>query len=347
MREPAAGTVVMHDNITQSKQTELRLDDERTLLGTLLATIPDLVWLKDPTGVYLTCNAQFEALFGARQADIIGKTDHDFVPAAQAEEYLRGDRQAMDAARPCLFEEWITYASDGRRALVETTRTPMLDGRGVLVGVLGVARDITERHNMQQQVQQLALFDPLTHLANRRLLGDRLGQAIATCRRVGGGLAVMFIDLDNFKPINDTHGHRAGDLLLVEVARRLKASVRETDTVARFGGDEFVVMVGRLDADAGKGRVQAANVAKKLREALAVPFELSVGEAGQAPTRVIHRCTASFGVAMLTGVEARAEDLLRWADMAMYKAKGAGRNRVHFFARPTEAPMERRTEPPT
>jgi PAS domain S-box-containing protein len=238
MREPSAGTVVMHDNITQSKRTEMRLDDERTLLGTLLATIPDLVWLKDPNGVYLTCNAQFEALFGARQADIVGRTDRDFVSPAQAEEYLRGDRHAMQAGKPCLFEEWITYARDGRRALVETTRTPMLDGRGALVGVLGVARDITERHIMQQQVQQLALFDPLTHLANRRLLGDRLGQAIASCKRAGGGLAVMFIDLDNFKPINDTHGHKAGDLLLLEVARRLKGSVRETDTVARFGGQE-------------------------------------------------------------------------------------------------------------
>jgi len=324
----------MHDDITRSKRIEMRLEDERTLLGTLLATIPDLVWLKDPHGVYLTCNAQFEALFGASRAQIIGRTDHDFVPAAQAEAYLRGDREAMQSALPCLYEEWVTYPGDGRRALVETTRTPMRDGRGALIGVLGVARDITERHQMQLQVQQLALYDPLTHLANRRLLGDRLGQAIATCRREGSGLAVMFIDLDNFKPVNDNHGHEAGDLLLVEVARRLKASVRETDTVARFGGDEFVVMVSRLNVDPATARVHATRIAEKLRDALAVPFELSIDAPDRSAATVQHRCTASFGVAMLAGPQTRAEDLLRQADMAMYDAKGAGRNRVQFFAGP-------------
>jgi diguanylate cyclase (GGDEF)-like protein/PAS domain S-box-containing protein len=331
LREPCEGTVVMHENITRSKLAEQRLDYERTQLRTLLETIPDLVWLKDAEGHYLTCNAQFERLFGARQADIVGKTDYDFLPAAQADEFRRRDAAAAAAPRPQVNEEWLVYASDGHEALVETTKTAMRDASGTLIGVLGVARDITDRHRMQQQVQQLALSDTLTGLANRRLLGDRVKHAVQASRRSGHTAALMFIDLDKFKALNDAHGHDVGDQVLVEVARRLKSGVREVDTVARFGGDEFVVLLGELDKDPAQAREQAGVLARKILAALALPYVLDIGRDGEKVGTIEHHCTASIGVGLHNGPDTNADELFKRADLAMYQAKLAGRDVVRFF----------------
>jgi diguanylate cyclase (GGDEF)-like protein len=197
--------------------------------------------------------------------------------------------------------------------------------------VLGVARDITDRHRMQQQVQQLALSDTLTGLANRRLLGDRLKQALNASKRSGQSAAVMFIDLDQFKVLNDKLGHDAGDQLLIEVARRLKTSLREADTVARFGGDEFVVLLGDLDRNPAAARAHAALLAEKLLTALAQPYELELGSDGEPQATVQHRCTASIGVAVFTGQATSADEVFKSADLAMYQAKVAGRNAIRFF----------------
>ena len=132
--------------------------------------------------------------------------------------------------------------------------------------------DITERKQMEDQVHQLAFYDTLTHLPNRRLLDDRLSQTMAASKRSACYGALMFLDLDNFKPLNDMHGHVVGDLLLIEAADRLEACVREMDTVARFGGDEFVVMISDLDADKSRIDAQARLIAEKIRVALSDPI---------------------------------------------------------------------------
>jgi diguanylate cyclase (GGDEF)-like protein len=142
----------------------------------------------------------------------------------------------------------------------------------------------------------------------------------------------MFLDLDNFKQLNDTHGHVAGDLLLVEVASRLKQCVREVDTLARFGGDEFVVVLSELDTDKTESAMQAAAVAEKIRVAVSLPYYLTIKHPGHSDIEVEHFCTASIGVALFAGQEATEDDLLKWADTAMYQAKAAGRNVVRFFA---------------
>jgi len=141
----------------------------------------------------------------------------------------------------------------------------------------------------------------------------------------------MFLDLDNFKPLNDTHGHSVGDLLLMEVARRIAHCVREMDTVARFGGDEFVVVLSELDEDKAESVSQAANVAEKIRTTLAEPYVLKIQPEGKAETTVDHHCTSSTGVVLLVNHEDSAEDILKWADMAMYQAKEAGRNQIRFY----------------
>ncbi len=201
---------------------------------------------------------------------------------------------------------------------------------GIQVSVVGV--DITARKRLEDQVRQLAFQDPLTKLPNRRLLTDRLGQTMAAAKRSGRYAALMFLDLDNFKPLNDAMGHDVGDLLLIEVAARLKNCVREMDTVGRLGGDEFVVLLSDLDTDKVESTLQAQAVAEKVRLALAAPYLLQVKQAGRADASVEHHCTASIGVVVFFNQEASQHDILKWADAAMYQAKEQGRNTVRFHA---------------
>ncbi len=193
---------------------------------------------------------------------------------------------------------------------------------GTLTNYVGSFFDITERKKAEEDINRLAFFDHLTGLPNRRLLLDRLQHALATGARSGRHGAIMFIDLDNFKVINDTKGHNCGDLLLVEMARRLQSCVREGDTVARLGGDEFVVILEDMGSQAEQAAVQAEEVGEKIRAVIDRPCLVKECE---------FHTTASIGISLFIGRETTAETLLKNADIAMYQAKGAGRNIVRFF----------------
>ncbi len=182
--------------------------------------------------------------------------------------------------------------------------------------------DISERKAAEAEIEQLAFYDPLTGLPNRRLLLDQLRHAVAACRRSHRQGALLFLDLDNFKSINDTLGHDKGDLLLAEVARRLAGSVRESDIVARLGGDEFVVMLDQLDADLAVAAREVEAVSRKLLAVLRQPYELE---------GVSHYSSASIGVALFGEDSATVEDLLKRADLALHQAKSDGRDAVRFF----------------
>ncbi|MDP2827524.1 MAG: EAL domain-containing protein [Sulfuricellaceae bacterium] len=296
-----------------------RSERERAFLRKLNDTIPDLIWLKDPQGIYLACNPPFERLYGAKEAEIIGKNDYDFVDHELADFFRENDRVAAAAGKPSTNEEWLTFAADGYHGLFETTKVPMLAADGQLIGVLGIAHDITERKAAEERIYQLAHHDPLTGLINRFSLQERLKQALLSVQREGKQLAVMFIDQDHFKDINDTLGHHVGDSLLVEIASRLRACVRESDIVARLGGDEFVVVL----TDVGAG-IDAAPVARKILEALGQLYTIN--------GKVLHS-SASMGISISPNDGDEVETLMKHADTAMYHAKGNGRNNYQFFTK--------------
>ena len=194
------------------------------------------------------------------------------------------------------------------------------------------------RSQHERSLLSLSQHDALTGLANRRRMEDRLSNALTSSRRTGQCGAIVFLDLDNFKPLNDAHGHAAGDFLLQEVGRRLIACVRESDEVARFGGDEFVVMLTNLGVDPAEARTNALRIAEKIRARLAEPYEVPITSAVTDEQVVEHRCSASLGLALFTKLPVSHEVLLKQADSAMYRAKDAGRNTVVLHAETITSP---------
>jgi diguanylate cyclase (GGDEF)-like protein len=193
---------------------------------------------------------------------------------------------------------------------------------GIPVLAAGIAQDITERKHSEEQIQKLAYFDPLTDLPNRTLLRDRLKQGVTASSRLQSHGAVLFIDLDRFKTLNDTQGHAKGDLLLQQVAHRLSSCIRAGDTVARIGGDEFVVVLGNLSGSPREAASEAELIGKKILASLERTYQLG---------DINHLCTASIGVTLFCNPEASVDDLLRQADLAMYRAKAGGRSQMRFF----------------
>ncbi|MDO9151993.1 MAG: GGDEF domain-containing protein, partial [Methylotenera sp.] len=205
--------------------------------------------------------------------------------------------------------------------------TPIKDESGKLLYLQGHNLDITDRKKLEDEVRQLAFYDALTKLPNRRLLKDRLSQTMASSKRNSRYCALMFLDLDNFKPINDTYGHAIGDALLIEVADRIKSCVRQVDTVSRFGGDEFIVLLNTLTTNKEKSIQQASRIAEKIRKALLTPYLLSLNN-GDTKTKIEHLCSASIGVVVFINHESNEDEILKRADDAMYAAKSAGRNQI-------------------
>jgi diguanylate cyclase (GGDEF)-like protein/PAS domain S-box-containing protein len=201
--------------------------------------------------------------------------------------------------------------------------------------VLFMVQDVTLRRQSEEEIHRLAFYDPLTQLPNRRLLHERLIQSMSISARSGKYGALMFIDLDNFKTLNDTQGHDVGDLLLQEVARRLTRNVREGDTVARLGGDEFVIALESLNSLAQEAASLSETIAEKIRAELSQPYQLNGFE---------HHSSPSIGVSLFRGHQSSLDEILKQADLAMYQAKASGRNKVCFFDPAMQAEMEYRAE---
>ena len=194
-----------------------------------------------------------------------------------------------------------------------------------------IIHDITLRKKSDEMMRNLAFRDHLTQLPNRRLFSDRLTQTMTACNRSGQHAALIILDLDDFKPLNDQYGHSLGDLMLIKVSGRLNDCVRKIDTVARLGGDEFVVMLNELDVDFLVATTQAAVVAEKIRAALTVPYTFNIADNGMAESTVEHLSTASIGVMLFNGSEYSQDQIIKCADVSMYEAKQNGRNQIRFY----------------
>ena len=273
-------------------------------------------------------NHQAESLFGWTREEVLGKPFVDFLLPAVERDRLAPELSDLHQDQLPAHRINDNLTRDGRLLTCEWFNAWLPERPGEPREVVSLANDISERRRLEERIHQLAFFDPLTRLPNRRLLHDRIERIIAAARRNGRHGALMFLDLDNFKPIYDSHGHEVGDLLLVDAAQRLQGSLRATDTVARFGGDEFVVLLGELDGEATRARDQAQGIAREILEALAEPYRLTRPD---GMGTVEHRCTASIGLTLLDGL-GNEEDVLRRADTAMYRAKEGGRNRISVDA---------------
>jgi diguanylate cyclase (GGDEF)-like protein/PAS domain S-box-containing protein len=257
--------------------------------------------------------------YGVANPDqLVGKTEFDLLDYDTASRIRDEDLAVMQTRQNSVLELQRVMAPDSEPRWVEVYKAPVTDDFGAVLGTVGFIRDITERKLQQEEIRQLALYDALTQLPNRRLFSERVNHAIALARRDQARLALVFVDLDRFKPVNDSLGHAVGDLLLRAVARRMQQCVREADTIGRVGGDEFEVLLPSID-DAE----QALVVAEKIRQAMNQPFELTGG--------YVVSISSSSGVAIYPEDGEDESTLSRAADAAMYRAKALGRDNVQFY----------------
>ncbi len=277
-------------------------------------------------------NEAFERRTGYQRAEVIGRSWRMLRGADTDQAVI--DRIAAAVARTeAVTAELLYYTKSGAPYWVEMELVPFADEGGNNTHWVAVGRDITERKKSEGHIHRLAFFDVLTGLPNRRLLMERLDQLLASAQGGAGFGAVMFIDLDHFKYINDARGHAVGDALLRNAAERLSRLVRKGDTVARIGGDEFVVLLGHLGHDRAGATESALVVAEKIRHAITECFQID----GQS-----YNSSASIGVTLLPKAGQTVHDLLREADTAMYRAKAEGRNGFVFFEATMQAEVERR-----
>ncbi|MBI5898084.1 MAG: EAL domain-containing protein [Rhodocyclales bacterium] len=277
----------------------------------------------------LRVNRSFCEITGYEAGDAVGQTPRLLKSGRHEPAFYQAMWEAIVGKGTWSGEIW-NRRKNGEIFPAWTSITAVRRGDGGISHYVGTFTDITQRRAAEDEIRHLAFYDVLTHLPNRRLMLDRLRQALTASARHGRHGALMLFDLDDFKTLNDTLGHDVGDQFLIEVAARLESCIRECDTVARLGGDEFVVILEELDAGL-LAAMQAESVAVKIQGALNQPYLLDLSLAGgEANTRSYH-CTSSIGITLFRDHDVAVEELLKRADTAMYQAKAAGRNTLRFF----------------
>jgi len=310
-------------DLTERNQAQSKLRDSNSKYQRLFESAGDCIFLMEGER-FVDCNPATLKIFGCTRDQIIGEPPYRFSPEFQPDGQSSKQRaleKITEALKGgALIFEWQHCRYDGTPFEAEVSLNMVEIGEKV--SLLAFVRDITERKAVEKQIKFLAFYDPLTNLPNRQLLVDRLKHALASSARSGRNGAVLFIDLDNFKSLNDTLGHLMGDMLLRQVAERLTDCIREGDTVARLGGDEFVVILEDLKEQSFEAAELAEVVGEKILTALEQEYILD--------DQVI-QSSASIGVTIFSGEMQDSEELLKQADIAMYQAKKTGRNNLHFF----------------
>ncbi|WP_338798294.1 EAL domain-containing protein [Acidovorax sp. DW039] len=319
------GVVRTFTDVSDYVRVEAELRKSEARFRSLSDLSSDWYWETDAQGRFVQLVGDL-SINGITPADVLGRTRWDMGALNMTEADWAAHQGVLASCQPFRDLELQRRRPDGTLHWIAVSGVPLLDDAGQLRGYRGVGRDITQRKEVESQIERLAFYDALTGLPNRRLLLDRLQRSLMAVGRRPGHGALLFIDLDNFKDLNDTQGHDKGDQLLVQVAQRLQGCVRATDTVARFGGDEFVVLVEDLSSTAAQASAEAALVASYIITMLGKPYTIGVEGEGT------HHSTPSIGIALFGPQQpCTVDELLKHADLAMYQAKAAGRNTQRFF----------------
>ncbi len=338
VNETATGVAVYGRDITDRKRAEellaisveaLRLSEER-YRNVFQTSLDGITISRMSDGKYIDVNKAFLDAMGYKREEVIGRTSLELGIWADANDR----KKLVDQVRENSYfrDENVRYQKQNGEILWSLTSTTIIEVEGVAC-LLCVIRDNSAARAAAEKIEDLAFYDPLTRLPNRQLLLERLRYALTSNSRDGRRCALLLLDLDNVRTLNDTLGHHMGDLLLQEVARRLTASVREIDLVARIGGDEFVVMLEDVSETTRHAEEQAETVGRKLLSALAHPFQLNGREC---------LCTCSIGITVTGDHPEEAIKILQQADIAMDQAKAAGRNTLRFFTPDLQAAVSAR-----
>jgi diguanylate cyclase (GGDEF)-like protein/PAS domain S-box-containing protein len=324
--------IAVVEEITERKRIALNLQESEATFRKLFEDSSDPILLIDSSGVFVECNqAALDLLKMQREQFLL------LPPAAISPEFQPDGRRSAEAitemtglaySKGLHRFDWTCINADGGEFIVEVSLIPVVIKGQTMLHTSW--RDITERKIAAEKIEHLAFYDPLTDLPNRRLLRDRLGQALTSSARHNRYGALMLLDMDDFKTLNDTLGHDVGDQFLVEVARRLQASVREGDTIARQGGDEFVVILEDLNEET-LAAIQVESIAVKILRAVSQPYLLDLSSQGGLKTTRSYHCTSSIGITLFQDNSISVDELMKRADTAMYQAKAAGRDSLRFF----------------
>ncbi len=321
------GLVFSIEDITLRKDVELKLQEETALLRAVLDLNPSMIYVKDSDGRFTVSNQVFQRRFGYSSEDELrGKTVYDiclkmanendeFSAREIADEIQQQDKQVMQTGIPLQDMEAPGFWHSDMHLWFHTSKYPLRNARDNIIGILGVTRDITKRKTTEMQIEYQAMHDMLTDLPNRRYLVNTLATAMESSRQRQSSLTMLFCDLDFFKSINDTHGHDFGDQCLLEISKRIVAVLPETDFVARFGGNEFVILTNSSLAESS---IKAKAIARAVSERLI--FD-----------NIAVKIQISIGIAQLSTDHQVPADLIREADAAMYQAKERGRNRAEIY----------------
>ena len=284
----------------------------------LLENTSDFIYIKDTYHRFTSTSSAFARLTGHDDwRDLIGKTDFDIFPEEHAKRYFEFERPVMVEGQPLIDHEEPYYDEQGNLRWVTSSKHPVRTPRGEIIGLVGISKDITAIKSYQAIIREMANYDELTGLANRRLFSEVFHSVLARTKRTKEQLALLYIDLDNFKCINDSKGHAVGDKILKQIADCLKQKARECDLLARVGGDEFVLVL----SSAQHIEDSAIQIGQRVIESIQTSFKQDA---------LACKLGCSIGVACYPRDGNNLDELLEQADGAMYRAKALGKNNIKF-----------------
>lgn len=320
--------VVIAKDITEIMSLKNIAEKNEKRLKNILEVSGEGMWDWHPQTNEVFHNSRWEEITG------VERSDHSFEEFQNC--LFAEDRQRVNQALHALMADNVPYSIEFRMTRPDGTEIWIWDrgqviernNKGEALWIVGIMQDVTQTKHDQEKINFMAFYDPLTQLPNRTLLDDRMQQAIQRTKRSGKEGALLFIDLDQFKALNDTHGHQSGDDLLIQVAKRIHKTLRAEDTVARFGGDEFVIILNDLDENPVHAALKAEGIAKEIRHQIAQPIFIKTSKSS---TLTEYRITASVGITLFNKNLQNPEQLLQLADLALYEAKAKGRDDCVFF----------------